>query len=54
MVESERMGRVMLDNNNEKKLLLLIPEKKISKPKALLQSFTSLSKEDIASVIACT
>ena len=27
-VESERMGRVMLDNNNEKKLLLLIPEKK--------------------------
>ena len=45
-VESERMGRAMLDNNNQKKADVTNTRKKISKPKALLQiEFTSLVRK---------
>ena len=51
MVESERMGRAMLDNNNQKKADVTNTRKKISKPKALLQiEFYFSSKEDAASL----
>ena len=50
-VESERMGRAMLDNNNQKKADVTNTRKKISKPKALLQiEFYFSSKEDAASL----